>query len=315
MDLKPEAYVASAKASLPGHRQYHAGNGGDLTDGESLLFTGEVRTRRLAADESMIPHAVACSRDALEAAGRHELDVDRLYGYLSLSRHSAPNDIFAVHRDLGLPSSCGVVPINSEFTNLLLGIINSWEAIKAGSIRTALVTVGASWSGNLNYSRPHAAYISDAATAIVITTDGPGLRIVDTAVETISSEYGAMTMEDRETGRISFSIEAGTGREAFHTTGKDGPVRLVQSLLSKHSISPSEIALVSHQPSRVLLDHWNEHIRPSRHLETFSRFGNMLHSSIGVTLAEYWKDITEPYVVLVGLGLGSQNVAVLLSVD
>ncbi|MEU1281429.1 3-oxoacyl-[acyl-carrier-protein] synthase III C-terminal domain-containing protein [Streptomyces sp. NPDC005805] len=277
------------------------------------LFTGEAGRRVLGPGQSIEDLVVDAGRRVLDGAGLDAGRVDRLYGYVSLGEFLFPNGLFVVHRNLGLSSRCLTVPVNGEFANLLLGIMHAWEGVTIGRSEHALVAVGSRMSHSVDPGHPLADYISDAATAFLVGRSTTGLEIVDTGTEVLSDEFGAMTMAwDPAAGRPAFRISDDSGRRAYLTTGMDGPVRLVRDLLRRHSVRPRDVTLITHQSSRLLLDHWAARIRPYRHIDTFTEYGNMAHASVGVTLAKHWEDLDTQYVALVGLGLGAQNIAVLL---
>jgi 3-oxoacyl-[acyl-carrier-protein] synthase III len=317
VEEKPVRLMAGA-AALP-RRTDHSGNARVLSSNSHIreLFTGDACRHILDQQRQTIDDlATEASRRALAETQLPINSIDRLYGYISVSEFVFPNGLFAVHRNLGLPSHCLTIPINSEFTNLLLGITHAWEAISAGRSELALVTVGTHLSSFADPRSAASDYISDAATAFVVGRSDKGLVILDMTAEVLSDEYGAMTMAfDPTAGHPLLEVGSEAGQRAFLSTGRNGPVRLVRRLMNQHQIRADQLTLITHQPSRLLLDFWAAEIRPHRHLDTFAEHGNMAQASVGVTLAEYWHRLETPFVVLVGLGLGAHNVAVLLKVD
>lgn len=281
---------------------------------EHTLFVGNRERRVLAPGESLVGLTAAASRAALVRAGAAAGEIDRLYGYLSVSRHLAPNALFAVHHELGLHPGCMVVPVNTEFTNWVTGAVLAWEAILAGHAERCLVACGAAWTGAMDYTQGHSVSIGDGAGAAVL---GPGERmvLVDHAVDTFSDEYGAMGMAWRPgADRPTYSIHPDAGVRAFLTTGMDGPPRLVERLLRRHGLSGADVSLVAHQASRTLMDHWAERIRPAAYLDTFEAWGNLTLASAPATLSAYWDCIRTPWLVIVGVGIGAHQTALLVRV-
>jgi len=283
---------------------------------EASLFYGNREHRCLEPGESLASLTAKAGRAALEDAGLAPERVDRLYGYLSVSEFLAPNALYQVHRELALGSRVLVVPVHAEFANFVMSAVLAWEALLAGHSERALVAVGAGWTRHMDYTQGHAFGVGDGAGAAVL---GPGERfvLVDYAVNTFSEEYGAMTLRPRpESGfdKPVYGLEPVLGVEAFLHTGMEGPPRLVEALLRKHGLTGDDITLISHQATRKLLDHWNERIRPREYLHTLEDLGNMVIASIPVTLARYHREVRTKYLVLLGLGIGAHQLALLVRV-
>ncbi|RKH01369.1 3-oxoacyl-ACP synthase, partial [Corallococcus sp. CA053C] len=131
--------------------------------GEHALFYGNRERRVLAPGESLASLTAKAGAAALEDAGLTPADVDRLYGYVSVSEFVTPNALYAVHRELGLGQGTLVVPVQTDFVNFLMGVVLAWEALRAGSVRHALVAVGSAWTRNVDYTQGHAIGIGDGA--------------------------------------------------------------------------------------------------------------------------------------------------------
>ena len=283
---------------------------------EASLFYGNREHRCLAPEESLAALTARAGRAALEDAGVTPTQVERLYGYVTVSEFVSPNALYAVHRELGLDTRTLVVPVQADFGNFVLGAVLAWEALLAGHVQRVLVAVGAGWTRHVDMSQGHALGIGDGAGAAVL---GPGERLVlvDFAADTFSDEYGAMTMRPRPESGFShpvYGLEPERGVQAFLRSGMDGPPRLVERLLRKHGLTADDITLVSHQATRKLLDHWNERIRPRDYLHTLEDCGNLVIASIPVTLARHHRSLRTPYLVLLGLGIGAHQVALLVCV-
>lgn len=283
---------------------------------EREIFSGKHERRYLAPGEELEQLVIQAGRAALESARVRPEEVDRLYGYLSVSEYVAPNALYRVHRGLALRQHVMVVPVNSEFTNFTAGLVLAWEAILAGHSKLALVAVGSSWTRNLDYRHGHATSIGDGAGAAVV---GPGdkLVLVDYSVDTFSDEYGVMTMRRRpESGleQPTYDIDSDSGIKAYLSTGMDGPVQQVRELLKKHGLTGDDITLITHQSTRGLMNHWKENLRPRVYLDTFTLLGNMTCASVPVTLARAYRELHTPYLVLHTMGIGAHQFAVLVRV-
>ncbi|RKH55683.1 3-oxoacyl-[acyl-carrier-protein] synthase III C-terminal domain-containing protein [Corallococcus aberystwythensis] len=286
------------------------------TGGEHALFYGNRERRVLAPGGSLSALTAKAGAAALTDAGLTVADVDRLYGYVSVSEFITPNELYAVHREMGLSQGTLVVPVQADFINFLMGVVLAWEALRAGSIQHALVAVGSAWTRNIDYTQGHAIGIGDGAGAVVVGA-GDRLTLVDWAADTFSDEYGAMMMGARPESGLphpTYGIAPTSGVKAFLNSGMNGPPRLVERLLAKHGVAREDVTLMSHQASRKLMDHWAQEIRPREYLDTFEDYGNMVHASMPVTLARFHRELRTKYLVMVGLGIGAHQMALLVRV-
>lgn len=283
---------------------------------EASLFTGTKKRHYLKPEETLDELMVKAGQQALEQANLKPEQIDRLYGYASVSEFTAPNALYKVHARLNLEPKTMVVPINSEFSNFVTSVILAWEAIATGHCNYALVICGSSWSRNMDYNKPHSIGIGDGAGAVVV---GPNslFTLIDYETNTLSHEYGAMTMQYRsltesESVVPTYEVSSEEGIKAFLNTGMDSPPKLVKSLLSKHNLTSDRIAFIAHQASNKLIEYWAEKIKPKEYFHTFEEFGNMVLASIPVTFSNCYRKITVEYVVLFGLGIGSHQTALLI---
>lgn len=245
-----------------------------------------------------------------------------------MPRFQAPNTLYRLHHRLGLREDAIVVPVNSEFTNFILGLIQAADTVNAGHARHCLVSCGSNWTRHIDYTRGHATGIGDAAGSALV---GPSERfvILDHAGSTLSGLYHALTMGLRTVqfnGRIHLPMLEATGLpaatleinqsgiEALSSAIKDGVPELVSTLLARHGITADRIALTTHQGVRLFLDHWADRIQPMEYLETLADFGNMIAATYPVNLSHFFERITAEYLVMVGIGAGMHITAVLLRV-
>ncbi|HEX3643465.1 MAG TPA: 3-oxoacyl-ACP synthase, partial [Ktedonobacteraceae bacterium] len=165
---------------------------------EKDLFIGLKERRYLEGDEQLEMLMIEAAQKALLEANLEPREIDRLYGYASVSPYLTPNALYTVHRGLKLPEHTLVVPINSEFTNFLISVLQAWEAIAVGHSKNALIVCGTNWTRYMDYTQGHAFSIGDGAGAAVI---GPGAHFVlfDYATQTLSEQYGTMAMRMRVT--------------------------------------------------------------------------------------------------------------------
>jgi 3-oxoacyl-[acyl-carrier-protein] synthase-3 len=283
---------------------------------EASLFTGTKQRHYLKPEETLDDLMVQAGQQALARAKLKPEQIDRLYGYASVSEFITPNALYKVHAQLNLQPKTMVVPINCEFSNFVTSAILAWEAIALGHCNYALIVCGCGWTRNLDYTQPHAFGIGDGAGAAVI---GPSDRFtfIDYETNTFSNEYGVMTMQHRaaaadEPPAATYRIAEEAGIDAFLSTGMNGPPQLTRSLLAKHQLSSDRIAFIAHQASDKLINYWSEHLQPQEYFHTFEQFGNMTLASIPVTLSHCYDKITAEYIVLLALGIGAHQTALLI---
>ncbi|WP_134686742.1 3-oxoacyl-ACP synthase III family protein [Brevibacillus migulae] len=293
---------------------------------EHSLFTGMKERRVLQPGESLAELMTKAARQAVDEAGLEMGQIDRLYGYGSVAEYVTPNVLYKVHHDTGLPASTFVVPIHSDFSNYTVSLIQAWEAIEAGHCRYALVVSGGHFTRHGDYTAGHSLSLGDGAGAVVIGR-GTRFRFIDYISETISAEYGYMTVQHREQIQDgirswpvdeynraipTFGIEQEEGLYSFLSTGMDAPPRMINQLLKRHGLTGEQVTLIGHQASRKLMDHWASLIQPKAYLDTFEEYGNMALASVAVTLARFHKQIHTEYLLLHSLGLGFHHTALLI---
>jgi 3-oxoacyl-[acyl-carrier-protein] synthase-3 len=266
----------------------------------------------LKEDERLETLMVDAAQQAIQHANLESGDIDRLYGYMSVPEFYTPNGLYVVHRELGLPPWTLVSPINNEFSTFLLGVLQAYEAIISGHGQNALVVCGTNWTRYMDYTQGHALGIGDGAGAAIVGPEADW-TLVDYAAFTVSEQYGAMTMQARE-GQMhpTYKITEDQGIYSFQVTAMEGIPDMVEWLLKKHGLKGGDIALITHQASRVLMDHWAEQIEPKEYFDTLAEFGNLTSATYPVTLAYHYPAITANYLVFAAVGVGYHQIALLL---
>ncbi|HET8840201.1 MAG TPA: 3-oxoacyl-ACP synthase [Ktedonobacteraceae bacterium] len=275
------------------------------------LFTGMAQRRYLLEHEQVESHMVEASSLALANARLRSQEIDELYGYVSVPEYFTPNGLYAVHRDLHLPEHTLVIPINNEFSAFLLSVVGACNAIAAGRSNHALIVCGTNWTKYMDYTQGHALSVGDGAGAAIVSRDADFV-LIDYMTQTLSDQYGAMTMRTYDTPRPSYKIMEEKGIYSFQVSAMNGLPSMIQALLKKHGLTGQNIALLTHQASRVLMDHWAECLQPKEYLETLEVFGNLTLATYAVNLAYHYADITSEYLVLAAIGVGYHQTALLL---
>lgn len=294
----------------------------------SSLFTGYKERRVLAEDENLETILTPAAIKALRAAKASATDIDLLVGYGSVAAFETPNELARLHQQLALPERAWVLPVNNEFSNFNAGVVLASAMIAGGQARNALVAVGGDWTRHVDYHTPQAVSASDGAGACVmgLSDDVRCWRVVDVETITQSQYFGTMFMagapvRPREPldgqsvlyTRPYFQITE-AGLAAFTEFGEKVAPQAALRLMARNRLTGDDIALVSHQASTVLLDSWQQAIRPGQYVQTIAQFGNMTLANIPVNLG--WSVEHDPIrkdsLVLLGIGCDQHANAVLL---
>jgi 3-oxoacyl-[acyl-carrier-protein] synthase III len=291
-------------------------------------FQGYNQRRVLSPDEDLLTIMVPAAQQAMANAGITASQVDILLGFASISPWPDPNDLCLLHQRLGLPASTWVVPLNNEFSNLNAGLFFADALIRAGRAKTILIAVGGNWTRHVNYHTIQSISAGDGAGAAVLSlSSNPELfQVTDQCTLTDSSNFGTMftqgTRYDIDPPRDGhahlwsnpvFHITP-AGFAAFGTFGEKAAPAAVLDLLARNHLQGSDITLIAHQASQVLLTYWQQTIQPAQFIDTIQQFANMTVSNIPVTLA--WSvennPITQSNLVLFALGPDMHANALLL---
>lgn len=265
----------------------------------------------LPAGQPLSALMAQAARRALDDAGLLPAEVDRLYGFGLLSEQLAPNCLFAVHRDLGLPAATWVVPVATDFTCFLTAVALAQEAVLAERARHVLVVAGSHLSHAVEPGSEYAATLGDAAAAAVVGRS-PRDTIVDCGFDVDSALYRGTVIEAGGEGgaaRVAFDLRHLPALREHRTVR---PPRLIAALLERNNLWRQDITVISHQPSRGQLDLWRSSIAPAAYLDTLDVIGNATAASVPATLSLCRREIQTPYVMLMSTGPGMHVVAMLL---
>jgi 3-oxoacyl-[acyl-carrier-protein] synthase III len=291
-------------------------------------FQGYKERRVLSRNEDLMTIMVPAAEQAMASAGIDPSQVDILLGFASISPYPDPNDLCLLHRRLGLPARAWVVPLNSEFSNFNAGLFFADALIRAGRAKNVLIVVGGNWTRHVDYHTVQSISAADGAGAAVVSLSGdPTLwQLIDQCTLTDSSQFGTMftagTRYDVHPPREGHSHLWSNpvfhitpeGFTAFGSFGAKAAPAAILDLLARHNLQGSDIALITHQASQLLLTAWQNTIQPAQFVETIQQFANMTVANIPVTLA--WSvannPITQPNLVLFALGPDMHANALLL---
>ena len=275
-------------------------------------FDGYEKRRVLRPGETAEELAVQAGRAALAHAGIDAPKVDLLVGATSVGDYVSPNGLAAVHRDLELRADSMVLPLDVHFNTFNAALLTATAMVEAGRVTTALVVCAADWTRHVDYKACESLSVGDGAGACVVgLTQNPGFfgRVDDvTLVE--SSGYGAMYMALSDDPRFHITEEGG---RLFETFGIRKPGEAADLVLRRNGLTGSEIGLVSHQASAVLMKAWGDRVQPRVYIESLKELANMTIASIPVNLSRSHDDIRKlDHLLLLGIGIEFQTSALLL---
>ena len=295
----------------------------------SELFKGYVDRRVLAEGEGLDTLMVPAAMGALRTAGIEAGGVDLLMGTGSVSEYQTPNELARLHALLGMPARTWVVPLQNDFSNFNAALYFADALVRAGRIRNALIVVAGNWTRYVDYHTPQSVSAADGAGAAVIARSEAAGRfeVVDAETTTDASYFGTMFMRGDRVRRHehdhhrhddealftspTFHITA-AGQQGFQTFGATEPPKAVARLLERNHLKGSDISLVSHQASSVLIDAWQKAIGPAHYLQTLEQFANVTVANVPLDFAYYFDRIPTEWLVLLAIGVEMHTNALLL---
>lgn len=275
------------------------------------LFTGYVERRVLGPGESVASIMVRAAAAAIKDAQVAVSDVDLLLGYASVSEYVTPNELAQVHRTIGLGPGVPVLPLGDDFTNFNSAVLVADAFIRAGCATTALIVCGDNWTQYADYHTPQSASVGDAAAAAIVAPARAPTEwtLVAHAHVTASDDYGEMYMG----GNPPTAQITPAGLKAFGAFGMGQAPQLLSGLIERHGLAASDVSVIPHQASAVLIEHWGAQLPGVTFVHTMAEYGNVVLSAIPLTLAAKGAQITTDHLILFGLGMQLQASALLLS--
>ncbi len=284
------------------------------------LFQGYKERRFLEPGETIDAFTADACRRALNQAGLAPNQIDRLFGYSTVSLASTPNDLGRLHSLLGLRADARVVAINTEFTNFIDALEIAHNGIELGQYRTALIALGSNWSRYLDFRTSPALSVGDGSGAAVLgpATDPAQFRVIDSEGLVADQYFDTMQMapiiipgEGQAFTHPYFQILPG-GVDGFNNFAIPSVPECTKILLLRHGLTGADITLATHQASSVMMDDWEKEIQPRFYASTFEDYANTTLAALPITLAARYNEIPTDWVVLVGVGHYFHTTALLL---
>jgi 3-oxoacyl-[acyl-carrier-protein] synthase-3 len=151
---------------------------------------------------------------------------------------------------------------------------------------------------------------------VVGASDDPArFAVIDHETESETDYYGTMYMAGEKRDKLYtspvFQI-TDAGAAGFVAFGEKVPPEVANRLLARRGLKGSDVTLITHQASSVLMDEWQATIQPAAYLQTLEAYANMTLATIAVDLAWGYGQIKTDHVLLLALGPEMHANAVLL---
>ncbi len=239
--------------------------------------------------------AEQAARQALEAAGIAPQELDLILGACGVMEQVIPSTATLVQQRLGLgKSGIPAYDVNATCLSFIQALDLAAMKIQLGVARNVLIFSADIASVGLDWREPDvAAIFGDGAAAVVLTADGNGL--IASRFETYSEGGEACVLAGGGT-RISAAIDRDAaaeasyfkmnGQAAFRITARYLP-RFLKRLFTQADMHIVDIdCIIPHQASGPSLTHGLARIglNPDHVIQTFSRFGNQIATSIPMAL-------------------------------
>ncbi len=232
---------------------------------------------------------------ALDAAGIAPQELDLILGACGVMEQVIPSTATLVQHRLGLgKSGISAYDVNATCLSFIQALDLAAMKIQLGLARNVLIFSADIASVGLDWNEPDvAAIFGDGAAAVVLTADGEGL--LASRFETYSEGRDACVLAGGGT-RISAAVDPVAaadasyfrmnGQAAFRVTARYLP-RFLKRLFAQGELNIADIdCIIPHQASGPSLTHGLARIglHPDKVIQTFSRFGNQIATSIPMAL-------------------------------
>ncbi|MCF7645272.1 beta-ketoacyl-ACP synthase III [Bacillus subtilis] len=246
-------------------------------------------------DETSSYMAEQAALQALDAAGIAPQDLDLILGACGVMEQVIPSTATLVQHRLGLgKSGIPAYDVNATCLSFIQALDLAAMKIQLGLARNVLIFSADIASVGLDWKEPNvAAIFGDGAAAVVLTADGDGL--LASRFETYSEGRDACVLAGGGT-RISAAVDPVAaaeasyfrmnGQAAFRVTARYLS-RFLKRLFAQDGLNIADIdCIIPHQASGLSLTHGLARVGldPDKVIQTFSRFGNQIATSIPMAL-------------------------------
>ena len=296
-----------------------------VSDAWIVQRTG-IRERRVAtADEGTAHMSMHAARVALESARLAAREIDLVIVATSTPDHLTPPTACEVQAALGVPTHAACFDIEAGFAGWMYALITADALLAHGTAHRALVIGAEKLSTVTDRTDPSTAPLfGDGAGAVVLATDGAGLRVGATAWWADGTLADALS---RPAGGAARPFDASVLEERAHLLRMEG-TRLYRQAV-RTMAAQARIALdrakcraedldlvVPHQANLRIIEAVAEELGVSRErvFVNIERYGNTGAATVPIALAEADLDHASK-VLLVAFGAGATAGAAVLGRD
>ena len=288
------------------------------TNDEWIRTRTGIRERRIAApEESTATLAVDAALDALEIANLHPTDVDLIVVASSSPEHFFPATASLVQDRIGA-TRAGAFDLSAACTGFIIALNMAAQAIKTGSIRSALVIGAETLSRITNWEdRNTCVLFGDGAGAFVLqASDDPG-GIFSAVMRSDGSGGDLLSMP---AGGSKMPASEQTVADNLHTIKMDGRrvFRFATRVMSQATREVAQLSgltlgdidwVIPHQANQRIIESAARSLKLplDRFVINLDRYGNTSTASIPLATVEAIEDgrlNPGDQVVFVGFGAG-----------
>lgn len=285
-----------------------------------------IERRHIASEaETAGDLAYVAGHKLLDICGIYPNSIDYLLYCTQSPDYALPATACVLQHRLGLPNNCAAVDINQGCSGYVYGLHLARALVISGSARSVLLLTAETYSKYIHpRDRSMRVLFGDAASASLVSADGPGARIGEACLGTdgrgaqnliVGKSRGRTTAVGQQSSECmdeSDRIDSATslfmdGQQLFTFAMRQVP-KLVQETLIKNGLTVDQVQwFVFHQANAFM----NKHLGARLHIEevrmpTFlTSVGNTVSNTIPLTIANYHSQFASgDKVMLVGFGVG-----------
>ncbi len=292
----------------------------DTSDEWIQARTG-IRERRIASErDSTVTLGLRAARRALDVANLLPAELDLIIVATSTPEHIFPSTASVIQDLLGA-SKAGAFDLSAACSGFVYGVDMAAQAIRSGSLRTALVIGAETMSRVLDWQdRGTAILFGDGAGAVVLAaSEAPGgvlstvLRSDGSGGDMLSLPTVGLSQHDGRATSANTNLKMHkmymNGGEVFKFATRV-IVESIQQALDKAGLQMSDVSLIiPHQANARIIQSAARALKasPDLFMSNLDRYGNTSAASIPIALqeaVERGRIKEDDYIVFVGFGGG-----------
>jgi 3-oxoacyl-[acyl-carrier-protein] synthase-3 len=253
-----------------------------LEQGRIMRTTG-VEARYLASLDETTEHLAVCAaQKALAAADVCAANVDLLVvGTFTPSTH-LPGIASVIADRLGLSNCSGTIDVNTSCTSGLQAFIEAAGHLAISDAKLALVVASDTATGFMDWSSPRGVttLLGDAAAAVVLAKDGPGVPVRAYALEAAPEHWEAIILRRKGTQEEFIEMQ---GRRVFDFAVRSVPPFVCNILERSGKVIKDVDLLIMHHANGRIIDAVEEKLS----CPVFSNIRMFGNTSSAATLAPF----------------------------